>query len=321
MNRVFVESRLAWIILGPLFILIFNSLNVVFNSYQLPTVVDLGLLGTFNVTKLYSIILSGILILFNAFNLSRIFNENDFYEKNIFSTGLLYIVLMSLFHSFYSLNIVLIIQLLLIMILRELLLIKQHENDKKHVFNGAFLLGVGSCIHPPLFIFTPAYLFSVWNFKSFNVRDLFLMFLGLALPFVYVGAYYFVQDKIILIDIFNSPSKWKIIVFDMLFIFIILAFLFLFAFVSFRSNAVKSTLRLRKMMFPIWFFTILSGILGVYDFILFFQIERLSILLITLPFLINYSFIHRNYSLFAGVLFFIALGYSVIKFFTVLPQG
>jgi hypothetical protein len=90
------------------------------------------------------------------------------------------------------------------------------------------------------------------------------------------------------------------------------------AFVSFRSNVIKSTLRLRKMMLPVWGFLFIGFLFGLYELLFFFQIERFILMLVTLPILVNYSFINRTFNLFSGILFFIALGYSFFKFFTVL---
>jgi hypothetical protein len=75
------------------------------------------------------------------------------------------------------------------------------------------------------------------------------------------------------------------------------------------------------MMLPLVLFFAVGLLLGFYDFIFFFQTERLLLILVTLPFFINYAFINRTYSLFAGILFIMALGYSFIKFFTVLPHS
>jgi hypothetical protein len=107
----------------------------------------------------------------------------------------------------------------------------------------------------------------------------------------------------------------------MLFTLINISFLFLIALVSYRSSTVKSTLRLRKMMLPLILFFVFGLAFGIYDFIFFFQTERLLLMLTTLPFFISYAFVNRSYSLFAGILFIMGLGYSFIKFFTVLPHS
>lgn len=167
-----------------------------------------------------------------------------------------------------------------------------------------------NCLYSPFFI-------AIGNLKVIQFRDLLLIFVGLFIPFIYIGSYYFLNEEVIVIDVFNPPTKWKLIVFDLLFVLIVLTFLFLIALVSLRSNAIKSTLRLRKMMVPVWGFFICAFLLGVYDLLFFGQIDRFSLLLVSLPFFINYAFINRNYRLFAGILFFIALGYSLAKFFTI----
>jgi hypothetical protein len=321
MIRFFVEYRLSWLVSAPVLILIFNLLNFYTGAYLVSSNVDLGLLGVIDIAPIYSVLFSSFLIFLNGYTVTRIFNENDFFDKNIYSTGFLYIVLMSFFHSFYHFNTLLIIQTLLIVVIREVLLIQHQEGDQKHVFNGAFLLGVSMCIHPPSSLYILTFLVAIWSLKSFQAKNFLLILIGAFLPFMYVGSYYFLNDKIILIDLFNSPTNWKIVVFDMLFTFINISFLFLIALVSYRSSAVKSTLRLRKMMLPLVLFFAVGLLLGFYDFIFFFQTERLLLILVTLPFFINYAFINRTYSLFAGILFIMALGYSFIKFFTVLPHS
>lgn len=321
MIRFFVEYRLSWLVSAPLLVLIFNVLNFSTGAYLVPGNFNLGLLGTITIAPVYSVIFSALLILLNGFNLTRIFNENDFFDKNIYSSGFLYIVLMSFFHSFYHLNVLLLVQTLLIVVVREILQIQQQDGDQKHVFNGAFLLGVSVCIHPPSAIYLLGFLVAIWSLKSFQFKDFLLILTGVFLPIMYMGSYYFLQEKKIVIDLLTSPTNWKIVVFDMLFTLINCSFLFLIALVSYRSSAIKSTLRLRKMMLPLILFFVFGLILGVYDFIFYFQTERLCLILTTLPFLINYAFINRTYSLFAGILFIMGLGYSFIKFFTVLPHS
>jgi hypothetical protein len=321
MIRFFVEYRLTWLISAPLLVLIFNALNLVTGAYSISPIIDLGLLGTIEIAQEYSVLFSSLLILLNGFNITRIYNENDFFDKNIYSSGFLYLVLMSFYHSFYHLNTLLIFQSLLIIVVREILLIQQQEGDQKHVFNGAFLLGVSACIHPSSVLYFPVFLVAIWSLKSFQTKDFLLIIVGVFLPFVYVGSYYFLNDKIIIIDLLSSPTKWKIIVFDMLFTLINSSFLFIIALVSFRSSAIKSTLRLRKMMLPLILFFAVGLALGLYDFIFFFQMDRLLLVLVALPYFLNYAFINRTYTLFAGILFIMALGYSFIKFFTVLPHS
>jgi hypothetical protein len=321
MIRFFVDYRLSWLISAPVLVLVYNLLNITTGVYSIPSTLNLGLFGNVDISSGYSVLLSSLLILVNAFNVTRIFNENDFYEKNIYSSGFLYLVLMSFYHSFYHLSSVLIIQTLLITVIREILLIQHQDGDQKHIFNGAFLLGLSACLHPPSSLYLFAFLVSIWSLKSFLTKDFLLILVGAFLPLIYIGSYYFLNDQVILIELFGSPTNWRVVIFDMLFTLINGSFLFIIAVVSYRSSAVKSTLRLRKMMLPLLLFFLVGLTLGLYDFVFFFQMDRLLLVLVTLPFFINYSFINRTYSLFAGILFIMALGYSFIKFFTVLPHS
>lgn len=293
MIRLFIEFRMVWLILGPLFVLFFNLLNYYFNAYSADEIISLGLFGLFKLSNWVSVFISSIILIFNANLISSVFNKNDFHDKTIYSTGFTYIVIMSLFHSFYNLNNLLLIQTLLILVFRQLLLLKQQENeDQKYVFNGSLFLGIGICIHSSLILYLIVFVFSIWNIKSFSFRDLIIIFTGLIVPFIFVGGYYFLNDKTITLDFFSVLTRWKLVVFDMLFVLIIFSFITVIAFASFRSNAIKSTLRLRKMMFPVWGFLFLGFLLGVYDFVVYYQIERFILMLVTLPILVNYSYIN-----------------------------
>ncbi|MBM3452696.1 MAG: hypothetical protein FJX84_06100 [Bacteroidetes bacterium] len=321
MIRFFVEYRLPWLIGAPLLVLILNLLNYSTGVYFIPTNINLGLFGFLNIYPTFSVLFSSFLILFNGFTISRIFNENDFFDKNIYSTGFLYIILMSFFHSFYYLNSFLIVQSLLIIVIREVLQIQRQEFVQKHIFNGAFLLGISVCIHPPTALYILAFWLAVWSIKSFETKDILLVSTGIFLPFLYVGSYYFLNDKIINIDFFGKTSDWKIVLFDMMFVIVNTLFLLMLGFVSYLSNSIKSSPRLRKMMLSLILFFIVGVALGLYDFIFFFQMERFILILIAMPFFVNYGFINRMYSLFVGILFIMALGYSFIKFFTILPHS
>lgn len=154
MIRFFIDYRIIWFFLGPFLVLVFHLINLLTGSLPTPNQINLGLFGDFStISPIISRLLAGIFVLLNALNLTRVFNENEFYDKNIYSTGFLYCVLMSFFQSFYSFGSILIVHSLLIIVMRELLLIKQQEGDQKHVFNGSLLLGLCSCIHPPSIVY------------------------------------------------------------------------------------------------------------------------------------------------------------------------
>ena len=178
MIRFFVEYRVIWFFLGPLLIFVFHLLNFFSSSIDIPEPLTFGLFGDLvALSPFFSRLLAGVLVLINALNLTRIFNENEFYDKTIYSTGFLYCVLMSLFPSFYYFNPILLAHVFLIAVFREALLLKQQDGDQKHVFNGAFLLGLCFCIHPPTIIYIIPFFIAILNLKynkHFPVALLFL---------------------------------------------------------------------------------------------------------------------------------------------------
>jgi hypothetical protein len=89
---------------------------------------------------------------------------------------------------------------------------------------------------------------------------------------------------------------------------------------SLRKRMIKSSIRLKKQIQIIWLTVFIAFSLGLIDFIYFHQIERFSLLMIPLSILLTYSFLHKSYGIFASVIFYLAIIYSIVKFFIVLPS-
>ena len=102
MLRLFLGNQFIANLLLPLFVVFYVLLNFGTNHLEIPALIDFGFWGKFHPIEPYlSSILSGSLILINAFTLNHLFNSNEFHDKNNFSIALFYVVFMSFFHSFY----------------------------------------------------------------------------------------------------------------------------------------------------------------------------------------------------------------------------
>lgn len=319
MIRLFLENRIGVLLLLPVIITIYFLLNYQ-TGYYLPSVeVNLGLwnIKTLDVT-IFSLI-SAFLILVNAVGLNILININEFFEKNAYIVSLLYVVTMSFYHSFYSLNGSLIAHSFLILMLFQFFKLKQNVDGRAQVFNGALFAGVAATFFPPLLISLPFIITMILIIRPFYLREMLLCIFGFVTPvffaLVYIWNYKSVIDWMILDDKSNTQLQTDFIV--SMVVFAVLLTLSIF---SLSARLQKSSIRLKKQIQIIWVLIVLAIFLGVVDFLFFKQIERFSLLMIPLSILLSYSFYHKNYGIVSTVVFYLTMLYSVLKFFIFSPH-
>ncbi len=319
MIRLFLENRIGVLFLLPVIITIYFFLNY-HTGYYLPSVeVNLGLwnIKTLDVT-IFSLI-SAFLILVNAVGLNILININEFFDKNAYIVSLLYVVTMSFYHSFYSLNGSLIAHTFIILMLYQFFKLKQNIDGRAQVFNGALFAGVAATFFPPLLISLPFIITMVLIIRPFYLRETFLCIFGFGTPIIFALVYVWTSNTeinwMILDDKTNSQLQTDFIV--SMVVFAVLLTLSIF---SLSARLQKSSIRLKKQIQIIWVLIILAIFLGVVDFLFFKQIERFSLLMIPLSILLSYSFYHKNYGIVSSVVFYLTMLYSVLKFFIFSPH-
>ena len=319
MIRLFLENRIGVLFLLPVIITIYFFLNY-HTGYYLPSVeVNLGLwnIKTLDVT-IFSLI-SAFLILVNAVGLNILININEFFDKNASLVSLLYVVTMSFYHSFYSLNGSLIAHTFIILMLYQFFKLKQNIDGRAQVFNGALFAGVAATFFPPLLISLPFIITMVLIIRPFYLRETFLCIFGFGTPIIFALVYVWTSNTeinwMILDDKTNSQLQTDFIV--SMVVFAVLLTLSIF---SLSARLQKSSIRLKKQIQIIWVLIILAIFLGVVDFLFFKQIERFSLLMIPLSILLSYSFYHKNYGIVSSVVFYLTMLYSVLKFFIFSPH-
>ena len=319
MIRLFLENRIGVLFLLPVIITIYFFLNY-HTGYYLPSVeVNLGLwnIKTLDVT-IFGLI-SAFLILVNAVGLNILININEFFDKNAYIVSLLYVVTMSFYHSFYSLNGSLIAHTFIILMLYQFFKLKQNIDGRAQVFNGALFAGVAATFFPPLLISLPFIITMVLIIRPFYLRETFLCIFGFGTPIIFALVYVWTSNTeinwMILDDKTNSQLQTDFIV--SMVVFAVLLTLSIF---SLSARLQKSSIRLKKQIQIIWVLIILAIFLGVVDFLFFKQIERFSLLMIPLSILLSYSFYHKNYGIVSSVVFYLTMLYSVLKFFIFSPH-
>ena len=149
MIRLFLENRVGALLVLPFFVGFYVLLNSQFPYYQMSVQTNLGFWSDlFSGSFWLNSLLGGLFILINAISLNWIFNSHEFLDRNSYIVSLLYVVTMSFYHSFYSIDGLLLAQTFIILMLSQFFQLKQNVDGRRNVFNGFFCAGVAAIFHP-----------------------------------------------------------------------------------------------------------------------------------------------------------------------------
>lgn len=314
--RLFFGNN-AWVLLAlPLIIFGYVWLNFQTGYYVQEETSNLGFWG--EALVIYPVlegILSAVLIFINAVTINWIYNSNEFMDRNSYLSSLLYVVLLSYYHSFYSIDGLLLSHTFLILMMNRLFSLSQHESGKREVFNGMFLAGMAATFHPPLTGLFPLLLFMIWVIRPFVMREFILAIGGFLIPLLYAAVYLWLSGNELELKLLEQVTDYTNKQTDFLITAILFTLIFLLSIVSIRFRKQKSSLRLKKLINILWWFLLLGLILGGGDYLMYEQIERFSFIMIPLSIFLTFAFIQKTYGVFASILFYFALIYSGLKFF------
>lgn len=294
-------------------------MNYFTGYYSYQTASNFGFWGkfTFQIPNYFIQAISTVVILINAISINTIFNRNEFLGRNSFMPSLLYVLLMSFYHSFYKIDGLLIAHSFIIATLFLLYKLRQNEDARKLSFNIGFFAGIATTVHPPLiFIFPFLYVMS-WFIRPFIIREMILILIGFSTPLIYAFLYLFHNHIDIDYQIIKSSSDYTRHQFDFLVSSSIFALSLLLSMISIRSGINKKSLRLKKMVNMLWVLIVMGLGMGIMDYVSFNQIERFSIIMVPLSLLLTFSFIHKTLYYIANGLFYIILLYSFVKFYII----
>lgn len=315
MIRLFFENNILVLFSLPFIIGIYFLLNFQTGYYLQSLTPDFGLWSIFFVGN--SIILkflSFIIININALFLNRIFNKNEFLERNSYVVALLYVVTMSFYNSFYTLDGLLLAHLFIILMFLQFLQIKQNIDARNLVFNGCFFAGIAATFHPPIIFGLPFFISMILIAKPFILREFLIGIISFGIPLAYGFIFLWLENDSPSFSFFSQSKLVKLHI-DFVITLIIIGILLSLSIFSLSARLQKSSLRLKKQIRIIWIFILLSIILGSINFFYFLQIEDFSLLMIPLSILLSYSFLNRDNGIVAAIVFYLTIFYSVIKFF------
>jgi hypothetical protein len=316
MVRLFSGNRAGVLLLLPLLAGIFFALNFYTGYYQQEKTSNLGSWG--EAIVIYPVISSvggAILVVINALIINRIYNTNEFLERNTYLSSMLYVVLMSFYHSFYNLDGLLLTHTFLILTMAQFFELNQHDDGRRNVFNGMFFAGLAATFHPPLTVLFPLLCIMFWVIRPFVLREFMLAVLGFGIPLLYAMVYLWYSGHTVDLKLLDQLTDYTNKQTDFLVTAVLFTLLFILSVFSIRSRMQKSSIRLKKLTTILWWFILMALIMGCVDFFFFRQIERFSFVMIPLSVFLTFSFNNKTFGIFATLLFYAAFAYSISKFF------
>lgn len=289
--------------------------NYFSNYFEVIPSIDLGFWGRYSfyyVDWIYYI--SGTIVFSNALGINYLFNSNEFYDRNSYAPALFYCVFLSFFHTYYQLDGVLISHSFLILGLFQLFQLHNNKDGRKASFNAGFLFGVAATFQPMLLILLPLIWVMITRIRPFVLRELVLSFVGFVTPFVYLLTYLSFVEEVTFWSFDKIPPT--IYHKNMLFMISMIIFFFIgiLSLLSLRSKSSKSSIRFKKLIAILQITMYLGVVLGLSEYLYFSNYEWFSYSIITLCFLLPFSFFNNSSKLLANMLFYGIFLLSFSKF-------
>ncbi len=315
MVKLFLSNRSIVQFMLPIVVVVYVLFNNYSNYFIHSDLLSFGFWGNFEINPIVSQLLASLVVIINAIGLNAVFNWNQFLERNSFMPSLLYVVLMSFYHSFYDIDGLLIAHTFLILSLYQVYFLRQNEDGRRASFNASFFGGLAATFHPPLIGYLPFYFIMIWTIRPFILREILLSISGFLVPLLYASFYLYYSGNSLDMSIFKQSTNFQRQQFDFLVTLVIFLLSLILSFLSIQAHIRKSSIRLKKLTRVLWFMVIAGLLIGLIDFIAHNQIQRFSLIMIPLSFFLTFSYFHKTLSSLAIGLFYITLSYSVIKFF------
>jgi hypothetical protein len=318
MLRLFLGNQIIGLILLPFIIAGYVTLNSYTNYFDVPLSfdMDLGLWGSHHFPNFFLVkYVAGIAVFGNALLLNFLFNTNTFYERNSYVVSILYVVLMSYYHSFYQIDGVLIAHFLVVLSFFQLFNLENNEDGRRISFNTGFLIGLAASFHPPLIFTLPLIWLMITRIRPLVFRELLLSTIGFLIPLIYGYSFVYGQKRAINWNILETAANYS----QKQIIFLISMVLFsasaVLSMIGTRMKNSKSSIRFKKLTAIIYLNMVGGIVLGTVEIIKLGQYESFSVAMIALSLFLPFSFFYKSTNLFATILFYIIFMFSFGKFF------
>lgn len=211
-----------------------------------------------------SLILSLILLVFQAFLLNNMVERHQLLKEQGLLPALCYVVIMCSFPQMLFLHPALIANTFLIIALNKLLNFRLTEKAFPRIFDTAFLISISSLFYYPSGVMYLLLFIALVVLRSFSWREWITSLVGICLPYIFVMTWYFWFDQF---EMFISekvfhPVMMKSFPFHSESSFYILSgalvILCLFALIPYLRQIALNTVQISKRLIIVAWFVIIS---------------------------------------------------------------
>ena len=136
------------------------------------------------------------LIIGEAFLLNYIINENEVLTKQTYLPALFYVIFMSNNKAMLTLHPLIFANLFILFAIHKLLSSYRKDKAFSHAFDAGLLVSISTLFYFPFIVFLPLLGVGLIILRPFIWREWVISFLGAMIPYVFVIAFYFWNDKL-----------------------------------------------------------------------------------------------------------------------------
>lgn len=289
MIKIFASNQPFVVILIPLLVLGHFVMDVYFPSFEMLASgqENLWQIDFNELSTTYSRICAFILICINALLLNRVFNTHQFYDKNTFLPGFVYLLLIFLFPLSLRMQEDLVAHTFFILSVSTLFDVKQNDDARKSTFLSGLFLGITITFLPIYIYFLVFIWLGVISIRPFKAREFLLPTLGIVLPLGWVA---FIDPEFYL-NFIKFQSSLDYSRFGNIVIFIphvIVVLLSILGYKNILERRLKSSIRFKRIVgltTYVFLFSVLSAAaVTIYNGSYFYFTIGAVILSIILPF-------------------------------------
>lgn len=274
-------------------------------------------------SRIALVVISLFSIVLQAFFLTHVINKQGVLRDTSHLPALLYVVLMSCFPEQLSFNPPLFANFFIIVFLNSIFNFYRSDTAVFEVFNAGMFIGIASLFYWPCLFLFPLTMAALFVLRPFNIREWVVSFIGIGLPFLFLGGILFWLDLLSINSIkslleplykvqFSTAYNGTYIILTAILALLLIASLWRFS----RDLNNFSKLRARKFLaIIVWFFLFaaLSYLIASKN-----SMIGLSFLAIPLSVIISNYFLSLKNQLFAEIIFLlllVAVIYNQVLFF------
>lgn len=202
--------------------------------------------------KTWNVIITGLIYFAQALWLNKIVSDFSLLFKNSYLPALLFVIITSVFSTFFALDAAIFIIFFQLLLLTKLFNLYKHPNAVMIALDAGIITAIASLFYFPSVVWLLATWTSLIIFRSFNWREWVAGLSGMLIPYMFVALYYFWNDDLTSFYLIWKPLKgafWQINVFPQTIDYLPLLPMLLMlvtALNKLRENFYKNVVHVRK---------------------------------------------------------------------------